>query len=77
MKDLLVRDQPSSFHDLVTLALRMDERLRERRLERAQRPVNSARTPGTRLARPDVARSNPMPPKDPIPCRLPHRLAPF
>ena len=48
MKDLLVRDCPSSFNSLVTLALQMDERLRERRLERAQRSGNSARTPGTR-----------------------------
>ena len=44
IKDLLVWDQPSSFNDL-TLALLMDERLQERRLERAQCAENSARTP--------------------------------
>ena len=36
LKDLLVRDQPTSLNDLATLAHRLDDRLRERRLERAQ-----------------------------------------
>ena len=54
IKDLLVRDQLVSFQDLITLAIRMDERLREQRLERAQRPGSSARTFGVRPAGPDV-----------------------
>ena len=37
LKDLLVRDHPSSLNELSTLAHRLDDRLRERRLERAQR----------------------------------------
>ena len=37
IKDLLVRDQPTSLNELATLAHRLDDRLRERRLERAQR----------------------------------------
>ena len=37
IKDFIVRDRPSSCNDLISLALLMDERLRERRLERAQR----------------------------------------
>ena len=36
LKDLLVRDHPSSLNELSTLAHRLDDRLRERRLERAQ-----------------------------------------
>ena len=54
MKDLLVRDRPSTFNSLVTLALQMDERLWERCLERAQHLGNSARTPGTCPVGPDV-----------------------
>uniref|UniRef100_A0A674PBR8 Gypsy retrotransposon integrase-like protein 1 n=1 Tax=Takifugu rubripes TaxID=31033 RepID=A0A674PBR8_TAKRU len=37
IKDLIVRDRPSSLNELITLSLQMDERLRERRQERAQR----------------------------------------
>ena len=36
IKDLLVRDRPPTFNDLVTLTLQVDERLRERHLEWAQ-----------------------------------------
>ena len=36
LKDLLVRDRPTSLNELATLAHRLDDRLRERRRERAQ-----------------------------------------
>uniref|UniRef100_A0A674NDZ4 CCHC-type domain-containing protein n=1 Tax=Takifugu rubripes TaxID=31033 RepID=A0A674NDZ4_TAKRU len=44
IKDLIVRDRPSSLNELITLSLQMDERLRERRQERAQ-PHSSPREP--------------------------------
>ena len=67
MKDLLVRDRPPMFNSLVTLALQMDERLRERCLEWGQRSGNSARTPGTRPVGPDIAaqKLTPLPPLPP------------
>ena len=40
IKDLLLRDRPTSLNDLASLAYQMDERLRERRLERAQRSIS-------------------------------------
>ncbi|TWW62587.1 Retrovirus-related Pol polyprotein from transposon 17.6 [Takifugu flavidus] len=43
IKDLIVRDRPSSLNELITLSLQMDERLRERRQERAQRAGGSNR----------------------------------
>uniref|UniRef100_A0A674NN42 Gypsy retrotransposon integrase-like protein 1 n=1 Tax=Takifugu rubripes TaxID=31033 RepID=A0A674NN42_TAKRU len=43
IKDLIVRDRPSSLNELITLSLQMDERLRERRQERAQRAGGSDR----------------------------------
>ena len=44
--DLLVRDRPTSLNELATLAHRLDDRLRERRLERAQlREGPSRKTP--------------------------------
>nr|AAC33525.1 gag polyprotein [Takifugu rubripes] len=43
IKDLIVRDRPSSLNELITLSLQMDERLRERRQERAQRAGGSTR----------------------------------
>ena len=49
LKDLLVRDQPNSLNELATLAHRLDDRLRERRLERAQRREGSSRNPPARL----------------------------
>ena len=66
MKDL-IRDRPSSCNDFVTLALLMDERHRERRLDGAEHSGNSARTPGTRPVGPDVAAqgSTPVPPLPP------------
>ena len=73
IKDLLVRDQPVTFQDLVTLA-RMDERLREQRMESAQRPGNSACTSGVRPAGPDViARAPTSVPSLLQPCILPAR----
>ena len=44
LKDLLVRDHPSSLNELSTLAHRLDDRLRERRLERAQRRETPGRS---------------------------------
>ena len=55
IKDLIVRDQPPTLQDLITLVLRMDDRLRERRRERAQRPGIPPRTPGTRSTGSNVA----------------------
>ena len=49
LKDLLVRDQPSSLNELATLAHRLDDRLRERRQERAQWRESSSRNPSVRL----------------------------
>ena len=43
MKDLIIRDRPTSLADLISLALLMDERLRERRVERTQRPGGVSR----------------------------------
>ena len=40
IKDLIVWDQPPTLQDLITLVLLMDDQLRERRRERAQRPGN-------------------------------------
>ena len=48
IKDLLVRDRPTSLNDLAYLAYQMDERLRERRLERAQRTISAVRMPSVR-----------------------------
>ena len=44
IKDLLLRDQPSSLADLISLALKVDDRLRERRIEKRNRsPPNTPR----------------------------------
>ncbi|TWW55974.1 Retrotransposon-like protein 1 [Takifugu flavidus] len=43
IKDLIVRDRPSSLNELIALSLQMDERLRELRQERAQRAGGSNR----------------------------------
>lgn len=45
IKDLIIRDRPTSFAALVSLALLMDERLRERRVERAQRSWGAPKPP--------------------------------
>ena len=47
IKDLLVRDRPTSLNDLASPD-QMDERLRERRLERAQRSISAVRMPSAR-----------------------------
>ena len=41
VKDGLLRDRPSSYNELIELALLMDQRLRERRAERAHRTPNT------------------------------------
>ena len=51
---LIVRDQPPILQDLITLVLRMDDQLRERRRERAQHPRNPC-NPGIRCTGSDVA----------------------
>ena len=48
IKDLIVRDRPSSTQDLISLALTMDSRLHERRRERAQHPRDSSGISGPR-----------------------------
>ena len=48
IKDLIVRDRPSSSNNLISLALVMDSRLNERRIERAQNTGASLRVPGSR-----------------------------
>ena len=75
IKDLIVRDRPSSLNELITLALQMDERLRERRQERTQRAggyrpalnrtsfpatTNSSATPPRHLALPPAPSSSSM-----------------
>ena len=49
IKVLLVRDCPATLNDLSALALRLDERLQERQLERAQRSGSSSRPTLSRL----------------------------
>ena len=44
IKDLLVRDTPTSLNELCALAHRLDDQLRERRLERT--PAAGERGPG-------------------------------
>ena len=43
IKDLLVRDTPTSLNELSALVHRLDDRLRERQLERTQRRENAGR----------------------------------
>lgn len=55
VKDLIIRDQPTSLSELISLALKVDERLRERRREKSARPV----TPAPRSTRPSQPRDGP------------------
>ena len=55
IKDLIVRDRPSSTHELINLALTMDNRLIERRRERAQHPRGSSGVSGPRSGPPTSA----------------------
>ena len=71
MKDLLVRDRPPTFNSLVTLALQVDERLRERHMERAQRSGSSAQTPVTRPGGRYIAPLGPTPVPPLSPSRAP------
>lgn len=50
VKDLLIRDRPSTLSELISLSLLMDDRLRERRLERTQRPGGAPKPQVTRPA---------------------------
>lgn len=43
IKDELVRDKPATLEELIQLSIDVDERVRERRGERARHPVNSPR----------------------------------
>ena len=46
IKDLIVRDRPGSLAELISLALKIDDRLRERRIERHNKPSPSiSKTP--------------------------------
>ena len=60
-KDLLVRNRPTSLNDLVSLAYPKDKRLREQRLERAQRSIRTVRMPSARSG------ANPSRPQGPTP----------
>ena len=76
IKDLIIRDQPPTLQDLITLVLLMDDRLREQRRERAHRPGNPPRSSGTRATGPDiVTRSSsstpPLPQSRSVPARPP------
>ena len=48
IKDLIVRDRPSSSNELISLALVMDSRLNERRGERAQHSKGATGVPRSR-----------------------------
>ena len=80
IKDLIVRDQPPTLQDLITLVLLMDDRLRERRRERAQRLGNPPRSSGTRATGPDIttrsSRSTPpLPQSHNVPTRPPGKTS--
>ena len=72
VKDGLLRDRPSSYNELVKLALLMDQRLRERRAERAHKAPNT--TNRTSLAETRVS-STPVPGSN-VPSGLPVTAAP-
>ena len=61
IKDLILRDQPSSLSELIALALKVDDRLRERRLERSTRitsPAPRSNRPFTPRELPVIANSH-------------------
>ena len=66
IKDELVRDKPSSLDELVALAIDVDERIRERRRERARHQTSSPRLPEL-VTSPSVPRANPPLAGEPIP----------
>ena len=58
IKDLILRDQPTSLAELISLSLKVDDRLRERRIEKRNRsPPSVPREP-----RPAVPRNSPVAP---------------
>ena len=58
IKDLIVRDSPTSLSELISLALMMDTRLQERRTDKAQR-VPSRSASGSPVSSSFTATSNP------------------
>ena len=48
VKDLIIRDRPATLSELIALSLLMDDRLRERRLERTLRPGGAPKLQVTR-----------------------------
>ena len=66
IKDLILRDRPATLTELISLSLKVDDRLRERRLEKRTRsPPNSSREPrSANLRFPTVA---PLTPSNKIP----------
>ena len=67
IKDELVRDKPASLDDLVALAIDVDERIRERRREKARHQPSSSRvlesasgSSGSKTSSPSVAESTGM-----------------
>ena len=58
IKDLILRDQPASLSELIALALKVDDRLRERRLEKSTKPPPSV----PRVNRPYLSREQPITP---------------
>ncbi len=64
IKDLIVRDNPGTLNELITLALQMDARLRERRSDRATRfnpPHPNPSRPHTVAAVPSASGTTPPP----------------
>ena len=58
VKDLIVRDSPTTLNELISLALRMDTRLQERRADKAQR-MPSCSVSASPAAPPSTATPNP------------------
>ena len=58
VKDLIIRDQPASLSELISLALKVDDRLRERRREKGIKPTPVA----SRVNRVVTPRDNSAPP---------------
>ena len=78
IKDLILRDRPNTLASLISLALQVDDRLRERRIERSQRnppvprvPFNSrVQTSSRHDAPPQRSASPPPNQNDPEPMQL-------
>ena len=72
IKDLILRDQPATLSELIALALKVDDRLRERRLEKSARPSPST----TRVARPFTPREHPTTPNSALTQHTPFSSVP-